>query len=193
MNENKLKEAWEQLVSDKEKISFKSPNLRIDMEREINNFEKRIKLRDRREIIVAACFLLCSITLAIISNGYERLGAIFISVYLVWVIYYLTKAKNQQPSFSISKSIKTQLIEYKSYVLLQQRLVKNVLYWYLLPLIPGVVFFCLGMESKIVAALLLLFNVFVFIYIYRLNQRAAKENYGNLLKELNQAIQNLEA
>ncbi len=193
MNDSQLKEAWKKLASDKDKLNVQLPNLRTNMEREINKFEKRIHKRDRREIITAICLLFFSISLTVISDGYQRIGSILLCGYLIWIIYYLTKAKIQKPSFSISKSLKEQLIEYQSYVLLQQRLVKNVLYWYILPLVPGMLFLSMSMESRIGIAISLSINFFILIYVYRLNQRAAKENYDDLLRGLNQTIQNLEA
>lgn len=192
MNDNQLKEAWQKLAIDKEKINFKSPNLRSNMEQEIKKFEKRIRLRNRKEIITAAGLLIFFVALAISSDGYQRIGSILLIGYFIWVIYYLTKANLQQPVFGISKSIKEQLIEYRSYVLLQRNLIKNVLYWYILPILPGIIFLWLSFESKVVVATSALISIFIFTYIYRLNQRAAKENYDYLLSQLNQAIQNLE-
>lgn len=192
MNDNQLKEAWKKLASDKDKIDIQLPNLRIQMEQEIRKFEQRIYNRDRREIVTAIGLLLVFVALAIVLDGYQRVGSLLLCAYLIWIIYYLTKAKTQKPAFSISKSIKEQLVAYQSYVLLQQQLVKNVLYWYILPLIPGMLLLHWGMESRITCVISLSINLFIWVYIYRMNQRAAKENYENLLRKLKQAIQNLE-
>ena len=64
MNDDELKTSLaKKLASDKEKLDFQSPNFCINMEREINKFEKRIRSRDRREILTALglLFFLCNI------------------------------------------------------------------------------------------------------------------------------------
>lgn len=192
MNDIELKQAWKKLELDKDKLNLQSPNLEMNMELEINKFEKRVNHRDRKEIYTAGGLILLFTVIAIINKGYMRIGSILLIVYFIWVIYYLTKAKARKPIFSISKSIKDQLIEYKSYVVLQRNLVSNVLYWYILPVIPGLVLFSLSFDSPISIAGAWLIHILVLSYVYRLNKRAAKENYDFLLKRLNQAIINLE-
>lgn len=192
MNDDQLKEAWHKLGSNAPDISFDSTNLGVTMEQEINRFEKRIRDRDRREIMTASALLLFVLLLVITSDGYQKVGFILLCGYLAWVIFYLTRAKLRKPGFSISKSLKEHLVDYRSYVLLQQRLVRNVLYWYILPLVPGMLFLCLNLESTFLRVAVLSGNVLILVYVYRLNQRAAKENYTDLLMELDQAIQNLE-
>lgn len=192
MNDIELKQAWKKLEIDKEKINFQSPNLKMNMEQEIIKFEQRVNARDRREIITASILVILFTIIAIMNEGSMRIGAILLIFYFVWVIFYLTKAKNQKPTFSISKSIKNQLIEYKSYVVVQRNLVKNVLYWYILPIFPGVIFCNLNMESRVLLVGTVIFNILLLTYVFRLNQRAAKENYDGILKNLDDAILNLE-
>ncbi|MBX2872246.1 MAG: hypothetical protein KTR30_09100, partial [Saprospiraceae bacterium] len=80
----------------------------------------------------------------------------------------------------------------RSYVVVQRNLVKSVLYWYILPLVPGLVVFYLSMESWLAISISATISAMIFVFVYRLNQRAAKENYEHLLKDLDRAIQSLE-
>ena len=194
MNDTDLFRVWKESISIKEKVNHQSPKLLSNMDKEFAKFEHRIKHRDQREIIGAMAFVPIFVLGAFKSeNGYEQIACILLIIYSFWVVFSLVFVKYKQPSFSISLSLKEQLIEYRTYILRQQKLVKNVLYWYLFPMLPGIIFFWMGFEhTTLLIASILGVIAFVFLFIYQLNQRAARENYNSLLDELNGAIEKLE-
>lgn len=193
MNDTDLIEIWQKSSAVKAKIKQQSPKLLSNMDKELAKFENRIKRRDRREIIVAIAVTPFLALGALTSDSrYEQIGCLLLILYVLWVIFALVQVKYKQPAFSVSLSLKAQLIEYQAYVLRQQKLVKNVLYWYLSPMLPGVFFMWMGLENTVVLVGSILFLPFVFIFVYQTNQRAAKENYTFLLEELSGAIAKLE-
>jgi len=192
MNEQELKKIWQESNAAQEKINIHSPQLLSNMDQELKRFERRINKRDRREIIVAilSIFYLIYVVFST-SDNFRKIGAILLILYVLFVIYKLASVRNKKPPFGITQSLKDQLINYRSYVLQQQKLIKTVLYWYLLPMLPGLIFLLISMKSITIIITSILMSV-MFIAIYRMNQRAAEENYTPLLKEINFAIDKLE-
>ena len=76
---------------------------------------------------------------------------------------------------------------------------KNILYWYLLPALPGMMFFMFSGErwSRLGEEwphLFLPFSILLFmsIAIYLLNQEAADKEFTPLLNDIEKTLQNLE-
>lgn len=193
MKDKELIKIWQTSTAAQEKINQQSPKLLSNMDKELARFENRINARDNREIIVALMFaLFLGGAVFRIEAMTEKIGSLLLMGYCLWIIFYLLKVKNKKPNFSITASMKEQLIAYRTYVLHQQKAVDSVLYWYLLPMLPGVFLFWMGFESYLALAISAIVLVLVFVWIYRLNKRAAVENYNPLLAELGQAIKQLE-
>jgi len=82
---------------------------------------------------------------------------------------------------------------FEGYVKVERQLLKNVFYWYLLPLLPGMVLLMLGTEVEW-SGLLFDFSILfvIFLAIYLLNQEAADKEFSPLLADIEKTLQNLE-
>lgn len=192
MTEQELKQIWQEDLAI-EKINIDSPKFLSDMDKEFKRFENRIDQRDKREILaIIFSILFYGVMIAFRKfTVFENIGFSLLIAYSLFVLYMLLKVKNAKPVFSISQSVKEQLINYKKYVQQQQKLLENVLYWYLLPMIPGLFF--LFMEKGMIAIVASSIIVgLIFFGIYKLNKRAADVNFNPLLDEISIAIKRLE-
>jgi len=192
MNDDQLKKKWNQMETDKKVLHYNIPITTSAMKTEMKRFEQRIQFRDCREILTASGLIIFLIVLAITSDGFQRIGSLLLIAYFMWIIFYLIRTKMKRPMFSISKSLREQLIDYNAYVQRQQRLVDSVLLWYLLPIIPGAIFIHLGFESTVLAIISGSIVVLSCTYVYYTNKSAARVNFPPLLEELDEAIASLE-
>ncbi len=193
MTEEQLKKIWQSANDKNETINFHSLNLK-EMNQQIKKFEKTIAARNNREIGAAI--------LVIVGFGYYalsipailgKLGSIWTIGYGIWIIYKLKKVAAKQPGFNIEHSIKQQLIDYQKYVKSEQRLLKNILYWYLLPGLPGMMLIMLG-SRKEWGDLFFGFSIIfiIFLAIYLLNKEAAEKQFTPLLTDIEKTLQRLE-
>lgn len=193
MTEKQLKEIWQSANDKNETINFHSLNLK-EMNQQIKKFEKTIAARNNREI-AAAIFVIAGFGYYAftIPSLLGKLGSIWTIGCGIWVIYKLKKVEAKQPGFDSQHSIKQQLVDYQEYVKTEQRLLNNILYWYLLPFIPGMVLFMLG-TGKEWSDLFVNFSIIfiVFLAIYLLNKKAAKNKFTPLLTDIEKTLQNLE-
>ena len=82
---------------------------------------------------------------------------------------------------------------YKSYIAQERLLLKNVLYWYLLPAIPGMVLFKAGFGFNVGSSLIYgLIGGALFVGVYLLNQKAVRDQFDPLLVDISEAIRQLE-
>jgi hypothetical protein len=101
-------------------------------------FEKKIRVRDWREIVAAAIVGMFFLWAAAHSeNLLQRVGNGIIVVGSVWIIYYLRTHRfhhiPSDPTLDIRSYTRQLFNEYEK----QIRLLKQVKYWYLLPLYLG--------------------------------------------------------
>lgn len=192
MTEQELKQIWQDGLAI-EKINIQSPKFLSNMDKEFKRFEKRIDRRDNREII-AFVFSILFFGGMLAIRGFtllENIGFGLLIAYSLLVIYILLKVKKSKPVFSISQSVKEQLINYKSYVRSQQKLLENVLYWYLLPMLPGMILLYMNRGASIIIGGSFIVAL-IFFGIHKLNKRAADENFNPLLEEISLAIKRLD-
>lgn len=193
MTEEQLKEIWQSANDKNETINFHTLNLK-EMNQQIKKFEKTITARNNREI-VAAIFVIAGFGYYAftIPTLLGKLGSIWTIGYGIWIIYKLKKVEAKQPGFNIEHSIKQQLVDYQEYVKSEQRLLKDILYWYLLPILPGMILFLLGTGKEWSDLLVgLSFMLIIFIAVYLLNKEAAEKQFTPLLTDIEKTLQNLE-
>ena len=200
MTEEQLKAIWQSANEEKERINFQALNIK-DMIQQIEAFEKKIAIRNNREVFAAILgIILFGYNLFTVSNNLEFLGGMCGIGYFLWIIYKLKKMEAKQPVFNMENSIKQQLIDYRAYVKKEQQSLKNIFYWYILPALPGMMFLMFGRERELSEIrvdwphLFLTFSLILFmsIAIYLLNQEAADKEITPFLKDIDNILQNLE-
>ena len=192
--EQELKNIW-QGSPQKEIVKFEKSKLLIDLNHDINKFEKSIKNRDRREIVAALIVIPVFIYYAYFySHPLAKIGAIIISIAAFFVIYKLKQVQKIKKPIDITLSTKDQLIETRTYITKEMKLLDNILYWYLLPLSFGLVVFMMGLNMSL-KKLLIEISIFVVlnIGIYILNKQSVKKKFLTIINNINSSIKELEA
>jgi CubicO group peptidase (beta-lactamase class C family) len=186
MNDDALKELWkgqhfEALPALSDEAQIAAMRTRMD------SFDKTISGRDYGE--VAACvfifgwfgwdlFFRKNSTLTQAGCVVLIASAVFIAWKLIWSKRRLPKAEPNAPIFD---AVKVELQKVEN----QIGLLKSVAWWYLLPLLVGVLM-CHwggpnGVPSKLIYSAVVLA---LYVFIYWLNQRAVKNNLLPLKREL---------
>jgi len=169
MSEDELKAIWKASNDRMHAINLNSINLNT-MNQAMKRFENRISRRNTREINIAIIgILIFSMIAYFTAEPLKKMGAILLICYAISVIYYIRKPKEKQPRFDITSSIREQLLDYQEYVMEERKLLKNVFYWYLLPMFPGLTLFTLDWiwPAKLIYFIGMLL---LSVCVYNLNQ-----------------------
>jgi len=193
MEDENLKKIWQSKNSPIEKIIIHPLNLTATMDTQLQKFEKDIKKRNRREIGIAMVLIpIFAYYAYTIPPILSKIGSVLLILYALLVIYQLNKVSKNKPNSDVSSSIKAYLISYKSYITQERLLLENVLYWYLLPAIPGLVLLKAGFGFSSGSLLYGLGVCALFIGVYLLNQKAVRDQFDPLLVDISEAIRQLE-
>jgi len=166
----------------------------------INNkmisFEEKIRSRDRLEIIACIVIIICfGITFFTTESIWKQVGsgAIILSGIFIWYKLKSTQAQTINHEPSPDRPMREYLeLELQS-IRKQKKLLRNVAWWYILPMDVGLFLFTLGFNSGLITKLIYLAVVVLFsIFVWKINQRAAKRKFDPLLREINEAIQFVE-
>lgn len=143
MNEEEMKKLWQEQSSG---LTI-NPELVKEIERQIREFDTKIKWRDRLEIGVALLLVPFLLFLAaILPFTLAKLGATLTAISMLFIVFVLKKNQKKSPETRVSI---TEHIEAEMNFLKRQRsLLTNVLYWYLLPPAIGISLFFYGMKRS---------------------------------------------
>ena len=186
-----------------EQIKFEKSRLILEVQSSLDRFDKAVNRRDYIEI-GAAIFVVIPLFVYEIyrqPNYVAKLGALWIIIYCFYVIYKLLVAKKSKPEES--GSYIDYLKQSKTYLERQKNLLDNIVYWYILPSLPGVVIMVTGILElyrkswkEIVGVkhlwLLLLLIVAITIFGYLLNKRAVKKGIMPRIKKMDELISLME-
>ena len=194
MTDEELKVIWKASNERMQSINLHSIQLN-NMNEQIKKFEKTIRRRNNIEILAAIGIIACfGFYASIKPEPLAKIGAILTMLYAFNVIYQLKKTASMQPSFDIMSSLKEQLIDYQMYILAEQKLLKNVFYWYLLPMLPGLVLFLIGTGITPIQAVAY-FGVFVplgFTFVYYINRKTVERKFRPLLEDIDEILKSFE-
>ena len=192
MLENELALIWQQSAKT-EVVKFNPSELIADLDSQLKNFDKCLKKRDKREVIAAAIVILIFGTCAILFTGIiSKIGLLLCALYGVMVIYVLHNVKKHKPD-SYDLSVKDYLVKHREYLVKERNLLKNVIYWYLLPPFVSCVIFFSGLKMETVHLVISVMIVFVmYTWIYFLNKAGVKNTFDPLISRIDKAIDNIE-
>lgn len=192
MFEEELKKIWHGSTQ-KELIRFERSKLLIDLNHRLADFEKSIKYRDLREIIASLILIPVFIYIAIHTpHVLSKIGAATIALYCPVIIYKLRKSQKHRKPADLTVSVSEQLDHSKKYVIEQMKLIDSVLYWYILPFIPGIVLFFIGLrQSFVLLSMMITFVLLVNAGIFILNKYAVNKYFKPVLKSIDSAINEL--
>jgi hypothetical protein len=193
MKEDELQNIWQQ-ANKAEIVKIESSKLLQDLTASIQAFDKQIKNRDNREIVVAILLIPFFLGgLFIFKEFISRLGLSFGILSLVFIIYKLKEVKKCKVQ-DFTASTKAYLEIQKRYLMAEQKLLNNILFWYIIPIAVSTILFISGgkFETYITWVLLVFFVILVSALVYYLNKRSVKKYFDPLIEEIENALQNFE-
>ena len=194
MLDQELKKIWQNSPQE-EQLKFNHSKLLMDMDYSLKNFERDVRNRDLREVIVSILLMPVMVAIAFFIPAFlSKIGIALIVLALAFIVFKLKNVKKYKKEIDPVGSVKEQLLGMRHYVIKQKDLLDNVLYWYLLPLFIGIVLFFIGLGDSVLKTTLLIgIAVVVCAGIYWINKKAVKEYYGPLLAKLHTAIELLKS
>lgn len=141
------------------------------LEQKLAELDQRIARRDRREITLAICSV---VVLAISMNwipGFQaKIGAGIIIWGCLFAIYKLRMARN--PNGKATIDLQQYLVAAKLKIEDQIKLMRTVVFWYLMPAYCGVVVFFTGLPISPTVMMLLVWGVAgLYLLIYQANTK----------------------
>ena len=191
MREHDLISIWKS-SADKERITINEEKLMSELTINMKKFDKKVFYRDLREIIIAIIMLPIFVFIAYaIPMILSKVGAIILSLWCIYVIYYLRKNNKQNPNLDQLPN-KEYLTEKRAFLLNQYNLVNGALYWYITPFCIGTLFFINGVDLPLGKSIL--FNGIIIAMsavIYFMNKKAARVNIQPKIDEVDHLISEL--
>jgi hypothetical protein len=144
MFEQELRDIWKN-SSEAERIKFDLSQLLVDLNKKMNQIEKDIKKRDRREIIASIIGIIMATYLAyVVPFPISKVACLLSITWFGYVIYKLRSTKNSAIPEDLTLPFRRQLEDQKANMQQQAQLLDTVLYWYVLPPYLVNVIFILG-------------------------------------------------
>jgi len=188
MMDQELKNIWKG-ASTQELVKLNHDKLILEMEQKHKTQEQMIKNRDRREILVAIMLIPFFLGIGIIHSALlTKIGAFLMVPVLGFIIYKLKAVKKYKPN-DVNTSTQSYLEKLKIYYTMEMDLLKDVLYWYLIP--PGIciTLITFGMSySAWGKGIYLVVVIVLYTWVYFMNQKAVRIRYEPLLKSIEENL-----
>ena len=148
-----------------------------EIRRKAQQFEKRIKNRNLREYLGGAVGLaIFTIYFFLFPSPTARAGSVLIIAGLLCIMIQIYK-RASPGKFPVDLPLTDSLDFHRGELVRQRDLLKSVLWWYLAPIVPGLVVFGAGVAPRHAAVAGALINAIpllcIFGAIYWANHRAA--------------------
>lgn len=199
MQRDNLQLQW-QACSDSESYSIDIKSLTEDICRRNLAFERDLWKRDLNEfgasVLVAIFFSGIGFWMEAWTLYMCAAGGLFVGVFLFASRWHQRKTRPSNDA-----SLKSYAEGYLHQVRYQTWLLKNIFWWYLLPLLPGIGLFLGSLlasspdwfaAESIVVIVVAMFCMAVFVYTYRLNKAAVEVELTPIRSELEQLLSSLD-
>jgi Flp pilus assembly protein TadB len=196
MELDELKSIWwkKQKVEEQEYLS--KEQLVMMLNNKMISFDEEIKKRDWREIGTAIVMsVICGVLLFILDSIWFKLSCVTIILasglisYKLWAARRTEEGEELNPNVSFKKHLCIEMQKVKA----QKKLLKSVLWWYLLPLFIGYLFFMIGFNFYwFITAGFVIFGLVLYAYIWKLNQDAVSKYIDPMITDIKNAIQFIE-
>lgn len=155
-------------------------------------FDRQIGRRDRREAIAAIVVAILFIPLLLTGPWLSRAGVLVVLGALAVIVRKLGAARRAEAADQVDLSLRELLNNERAKIDGQIRLLESVVSWYILPPVIGALMIVIGLEGfSWFTAIYALLALALSIWIYRLNQRAARQDLRPRREELDRLIQEL--
>lgn len=209
MIEQELKNIWNS-SSRTTQISIETNQLIMELSSKVNNMQKKIRIRDFREISASVIgIIIFSYLLYEIPFPITKISCAFSIIWFVFVIYKFRKSKKQNTTNDLSSSLTDQLGHQEATMQQQAVLLSSSAYWYAIP--PFVInfLFILGVGNpsdynwtnslaQSILPLTITFKIvmliglaFFYAFIIWINKRVVTKEINPLLKSIRSMQQQL--
>ena len=193
--EDELIKIW-QSSPNQERVKFEKSRLMIDMQSSLGRLQRSWKYMIIREtvgvIIVIPAFIFIAYD---VSFTLSKIGSIWTVLWAVYILIRLKSAKKHKPT-AYTETYLVYLYKTKQHLNVQKNLLDTILYWYILPLFPGMVLFLMGFvhipEKRKLIVITALGFVILAILGHFLNKRAVKKEFIPRLKKIDELIKVME-
>lgn len=210
MLEQELKDIWSNSSRTAE-ISIETNKLRDELNSKVNRIQKKIRIRDIREMMASVIgILIFSYLLYEIPFPITKVACAFAIGWFVFVIFKFRKSKLQNRVNKLSLSMNEQLAYQEETMLQQLNLLDSAAYWYAIPPFIMNFLFIVGLGNPTdynwtnsiaenilpltVNFKLILLTGLAFIYAFTIwiNKRAANKDIKPILENIKTMQQQLE-
>ncbi len=194
--EDELIRIW-QSSANEEQLKFQKSRLILDVQSNLNRFDRAVKYRDLTEIVGAILMIpLFAYQVYAIPFPLSKIASALIVLWLAYVIFRLRRARKYQPS-AFTETYKDYLHKSREYLQIQKRLGDSVLYWYILPSLSSAALFIIGgyLGGRIntqTFIIMLIGAVLLGIGLYLWTKFLARRYLLPKLRKLNQLIKVME-
>jgi len=193
MNDDELKRLWRQQELSSP-LQVPDPELMARMKKKMRKFARNIFWRDSREIVACVAGFLGYLYFYLQPySALSRIGCLVVMLSCVFIAGVLLYSRRKHPSLPETAPLEDFLRAELAKVKWQAKLLKSVLWWYLLPIFIGIELFDLGkpgdMQDRVVV---LMVNLFVFGVIYWVNLYAVRKGLLPLIRELEETLRSVE-
>jgi amino acid transporter len=192
MLENELKNIWKN-SSKEELVKFNKSKLILDLDSKLENFEKRMKNRDRK-MLVWGILVTIGLTYLFFSDTELITGIICLTIipYVILQFYLIKKVKQYKVDY-YSLPLKEYLLKHQQYLIKERKLDENAFYWKILPGLPAltltIIVSMFGTELILNIIFITIFFVIVFLFV----KWRAKKRFDPLMKKVEETIAELDA
>ena len=193
MLENELKNIWKN-SSMEELVKFNKSKLILDLDSKLEDFEKKMKFRDKK-LLVWGILVIIGLIYLFFSEP-ELISRIIFLTCLSYVIlqFYLIKKVKQYKVDYYSLPLKEYLLKHQQYLSKERKLANNAFYWKILPGLPplALTFIVMGMFGTELFLNILFITLF-FVLVYFLNKWRTKKIFDPLITKVEATIAELDA
>ena len=190
--ERELKDIWKKAGNTGIEISA---GKMIDaMKERMRKFDRIIRRRNRREVaagvVVIAAF---SVMAFVFSPVLVKIGAVIVVLSSLYIIYKILKHHPRKDEASINIPVRAFLQNEIIKIDREISLLKNVLWWYILPPLTGMLLMIAGEEKSMTQKIIrIAITVLIGAIVYFLNQHAVKKDLEPMKKDLEENLKQLE-
>lgn len=191
MELNEIKKIWRRQQKSEE-VACSKKELKAIVNNKMRSLEEEIKRRDRIEIV--ACGIIIAIFGVILfttTSIWTQMGCVTVVSSACYICYKLKAAQfveikeEQSPDRPVRLHLKQELEQVEK----QKKLLKNIAWWYIIPLTVGLLLITIGGQSTLFYKVTYMAAVILFgIFVWYLNQKTVRKKFDTLEKEIKKAI-----
>ena len=197
MINDEIDEIWNSF-SKAEKVKIDQHRMMVELRSNLDNLQKQIRLRDKREITVAIIVIPMFIIIAVlIPFLITKIASILLAIWSCFVIYKLRQTNNNEPIHYNEKYLRY-LEQNKEYLQDQKKLLASVFWWYIAPFLFCSTLFLIGFldtsnKSNWVSIAMIIGVVLFSVLLYIMNKNVSKNELDPRISKIENLIKKMKS